>query len=54
LLAALKKADGDAEKIQRVADKLIEDAMRGETAAIREIVNRIDGKVPKAVAGPCR
>jgi hypothetical protein len=46
LLAALKKVDGDAEKIQRVADKLVDNALAGETAAIREIADRIDGKIP--------
>jgi hypothetical protein len=50
LLAALKKVDGDAEKIQRVADKLVDNALAGETAAIREIADRIDGKIPAPAA----
>ena len=51
LLAALKRVDGDAERIQRVADRLVENALRGETAAIREIADRIDGRVPQPLRG---
>jgi hypothetical protein len=51
LLAALKKVDGDAERIQIVADKLVENALRGETAAIKEIADRIDGRVPQPLRG---
>jgi hypothetical protein len=49
LLAALKKVDGDAEKIQRVADKLVENAIDGDTTAIREIADRLDGKPAQAI-----
>jgi hypothetical protein len=35
LLAALKKVDGDAEKIQRVAEKLVANAING-AAEVRE------------------
>ena len=51
LLAALKRVDGDAERIQRVADRLVENALRGETAAIREIADRVDGRVPQPLRG---
>jgi hypothetical protein len=49
LLASLKKADGDAEKIQLVADKLVANAINGDTTAIREIADRLDGKPAQAV-----
>lgn len=51
LLVELKRADNNVERIQRVAEKLVLNAMGGDTAAIREIADRIDGKVPQAVIG---
>lgn len=51
LLAALKKADGDIERIQRVADTLVDKAMGGDVQAIKEIADRVDGKVPQAIVG---
>lgn len=44
----------DGEKVKRlrlVADALVRQAIEGDIAAIREINERIDGKVPQAVAG---
>jgi hypothetical protein len=49
LLASLKKTDGDAEKIQRVTDKLVANAINGDTTAIREIADRLDGKPAQAI-----
>jgi hypothetical protein len=50
LLAALKRADGDVEKIQLVAEKLVANAIENrDTAAIREIADRLDGKPAQAV-----
>jgi hypothetical protein len=49
LLASLKKADGDAEKLQRVTDKLVANAINGDTTAIREIADRLDGKPAQAI-----
>lgn len=51
LLVELKQADGDVERLQKVARRLVENAVGGETAAIREIADRIDGKVPQAHGG---
>ena len=47
LMLALKEADGDRLRLRRIADKLVENAMAGEIAAIREVADRIDGRVPQ-------
>lgn len=44
LRTAISEADGDFKKLRRVADALIEKAMSGDVAAIREIGDRLDGK----------
>src|SRR6187402_1897710 len=49
LLAALKEADEDGEKLQKVARALVQKAIDGDVAAMREIADRIDGKVPQAL-----
>lgn len=51
LLASLKKADGDVERIQKVAEALVMKAVGGDVQAIKEIADRIDGKVPQAIVG---
>jgi hypothetical protein len=51
ILVELKKADGDVERIQLVAAKLVEQAVEGNVQAIREIADRIDGKVSTPVVG---
>jgi len=51
LLIELKRVDGDVERIQKVAEKLVLNALAGDTTAIKEIADRIDGKVPQAVVG---
>jgi len=49
LLAALKEAGTDGEKLQMVARSLVDQAIAGNVAAIREIADRVDGKVPQAL-----
>lgn len=52
LLASLKKTDEhDVEAIQRIADKLVELAESGDVPAIKEIADRVEGKVPQAIGG---
>lgn len=51
LMTALKKTDGDVEKIQKIADALTDKAAAGDVQAIKEVADRIDGKVPQAVVG---
>lgn len=38
-------------RLRAVADALVEKALTGDVSAIREIGDRIDGKVPQAVVG---
>ena len=38
-------------KLRAVADALVEKAMAGDVPAIKEVADRIDGKVPQAVIG---
>ena len=37
--------------MQRIAGRLVEQAMEGNIQAIREIADRVDGKVPTPVMG---
>lgn len=54
---ALKQADGvglDGQpntKLRQIADKLVEQAIAGEGWAIKEVADRVDGKVPQGVVG---
>lgn len=43
---------GDGEKMRRIADKLLDMAEEGNIAAIKEIGDRIDGKVAQTIQGP--
>lgn len=52
LLVAIKQADAQGvEAVQRVAFRLVAEAEAGDVSAIREIADRIDGKVPQAIGG---
>jgi ribosomal protein L17 len=41
----------DKTKLRAVADALVDKAMSGDVAAIKEVADRLDGKVPQAIAG---
>ncbi len=50
LRVALKEAhDEGGNKLRAVADALVKKAIEGDVPAIREIGDRIDGKVPQGV-----
>lgn len=56
LMLALKReaigADGQPTKrLNKVAEAVVEAAIGGDMAAAKEIFDRIDGKVPQAIAG---
>lgn len=44
-------AGNDQKALRAVADVLIAKAMEGDMAAIKELADRIDGKVPQGVHG---
>jgi hypothetical protein len=50
---AIKEAveGSDKTKLRAVADALVDKAISGDVAAIKEVADRIDGKVPQAVVG---
>jgi hypothetical protein len=43
--------DGDPKKLRLIAEKLVELALAGDAAAIKEIGDRLDGKPAQAVVG---
>jgi len=52
LRVALKEAHAEGgDKLRKVADALVEKAMTGDVPAIKEIADRLDGKVPQAIEG---
>lgn len=49
---AIKEAnDLGVTKLREVADALVSKAIAGDVQAIKEVADRIDGKVPQAVVG---
>lgn len=54
VLRRMKNAEGKPQKIERLADKLVELGLEGETTALKEIGDRLDGRPKQAteVTGP--
>ena len=50
VVASLKKVEGNVERIQRVADKVVDMAINGNMHALEFIADRVDGKVPQPIA----
>lgn len=50
-VAIKEAAEGGGTKLRAVADALIDKAISGDVQAIKEIADRLDGKVPQAVVG---
>jgi hypothetical protein len=50
---AIKEAieGSDKTKLRAVADALVDKAMTGDVQAIKEVADRIDGKVPQGIVG---
>ena len=51
LVRALGIADNNPEKLDKLAEALIAQAKTGDVAALREVSDRLDGRVPQAVVG---
>lgn len=53
-LAVKRSADVDVKgktKLDKIAIQLIDEAIKGDVPAIKEVADRLDGKVPQAVTG---
>lgn len=55
LRVAVKRLDDDVTtgrtKLDRIAAQLVTEAVGGDVPAIKEIADRLDGKVPQAITG---
>ena len=51
LVRALEIADNNPKKLDELARALVAKAKTGDVAALREVSDRLDGKVPQAVVG---
>ena len=53
LMVAIKaaEADGNPKSLRRVAEKLLSEAATGNVQAIKEVADRLDGKVPQGISG---
>lgn len=44
-------AQSDADRLRRIAEKLLDSAEEGNLGAIKELGDRLDGKAPQAITG---
>lgn len=51
IVRALRIADDDPEKLDKIAQALVNAASEGKMDAIREIADRLDGKPAQAIIG---
>lgn len=51
LRLAISEAEDNPRKLRRIAEALYDKAIEGDVAAIKEIGDRLDGKVPQAIGG---
>jgi len=49
--ALTRYADADPKRLDDLAEKLWAQAMSGDVPAMKEIADRLDGKVPQAIVG---
>jgi hypothetical protein len=52
VLRRLENEEGKPQKIERLADNLVEWALEGKMDAVIEIANRLDGRPHQSVGGP--
>ena len=50
-LAVMDTAPDGFKKLRKIAEKCVDAAMDGDMTAIKEIGDRLDGRVPQAVTG---
>ena len=50
--ALIRYADANPEKLDELATKLWSTALLGDVQAMRELADRLDGKVPQALEAP--
>ena len=51
MVRALEIADNNPEKLDELANALIAKARQGDVTALKEMADRLDGRVPQAVVG---
>lgn len=51
LRKAITRSDGDGRRLDKVATALVAKAATGDVAAIKEIADRLDGRVPQGIVG---
>jgi hypothetical protein len=53
LIAALNEIDpkDGITKLRKVVDQLVEKAIGGDISAIKEVIDRVDGRVPQGIVG---
>lgn len=51
LRLAIAAAGDDKRSLRKIAEALLDKAGEGDTQAIREVADRLDGKVPQALIG---
>ena len=51
LRIAVRRADGDKTKLNKIAEAIVEKAMTGDVAAVNTVADRLDGKPTVLVAG---
>lgn len=49
--AIKRREEKDPQALEKLADKLLAAVASGDIAAMRELGDRVDGKVPQAIAG---
>lgn len=50
--ALARRADGDLQDINKLADKLLDKAAEGDLPALKELGDRLDGRPAQAITGP--
>jgi hypothetical protein len=51
LRIAISAADGDGTKLRKIAEKHVALALKGDMHAIKEVADRLDGKVAQPIGG---